>query len=57
PTKKSQISHSINESFDTFQVYIDSLFSLPSISNIKSVRISARLCYGNQTKARQTTRS
>ncbi|CAF3475281.1 unnamed protein product [Rotaria sordida] len=57
PTKKNQISRSINESPDTFQVYIDSLFSLPTISNIKSIGIIARLCYGNQTKARQMTRS
>ncbi|CAF4398402.1 unnamed protein product [Rotaria sp. Silwood2] len=57
PTKKYKIPRPINESSDTFQVYIDSLFSLPTISNIKAVRIIARLCYGNQTKARQMTRS
>ncbi|CAF4458276.1 unnamed protein product [Rotaria socialis] len=57
PIKQTQMPRSINESPDTFQVYIDTLFSLPSISNIKSVRIIARLCYGNQTKALQMTRS
>jgi hypothetical protein len=38
-----------------FGVYIDSLFSLPTITNIKTIRIMARLCYGNVTKARQLT--
>jgi hypothetical protein len=51
------IPRSITESSDLFSVYIDSIFSLPSISNIKSVRIVARLCYGNETKARQMTHS
>lgn len=51
------VPHPVNESPDAFQVYIDCLFSLPEISNIKSVRVCARLCYGNQTKARQVTRS
>jgi hypothetical protein len=37
-----------------FSVYIESLFPLPS--NIKAVRVVARLCYGNETKAKQMTR-
>jgi len=53
----TQISRPITDSPDLLGVYIDSLFSLPSNSNIKSLRIVARLCYGNQTKARQMTPS
>ncbi|CAF0926564.1 unnamed protein product [Adineta steineri] len=45
---------SIEESSELFSVHIDSLFSLPS--NVKTVRISARLCYGNQTRSKQMTR-
>jgi hypothetical protein len=55
PTTKNLISRPITESSDLFGVYVDSLFSLPSISSIKAVRIVARLCYGNETKARQMT--
>lgn len=51
----TQVSRPITDSADLLSVYIDSLFSLPSNSNIKSLRIAARLCYGNQTKARQLT--
>ena len=51
------ISRPITESSELFGVYIDSLFSLPSVSNIKTIRIIARLCYGNETKARLMTES
>ncbi len=51
------ISRPITESSELFGVYIDSLFSLPSTSNIKTIRIIARLCYGNETKARRMTES
>ena len=53
PSTSNQIIRPITESFDLFGVYIDSLFSLPSITNIKTIRIVARLCYGNVTKARK----
>ncbi|CAF4197511.1 unnamed protein product, partial [Rotaria sp. Silwood2] len=45
---------SITNSSEFFSVHIDSLFSLPL--NIKTVRIVAHLCYGNETKAKQMTR-
>ena len=45
----------MTESSELFGIFIDSLFSLPTISNIKNIRVAARLCYGNQTKARQMT--
>lgn len=38
-----------------FNVHIDCLFSLPL--NIKTVRVVARLCYGNETRAKEITRS
>ena len=49
------IPRPMTESSELFSIFIDSLFSLPTISNIKTIRIAARLCYGNQTKARQMT--
>ena len=45
----------ITESSEFLSIYIDSLFSLPS--NIKLVRVLVRLCYGNETKEKQITRS
>ncbi|UJR21159.1 hypothetical protein I4U23_024258 [Adineta vaga] len=45
---------SITELSDVFTVHIDSLFSLPS--NVKTVRVIARLCYGNTTRVKQMTR-
>jgi hypothetical protein len=42
------------DSLEKFSVRIDSLFSLPS--NITAVRVVARLCYGNETKAKVMTR-
>ena len=46
------IPRPITESFDPFSVYIDSLFSIPADSSIKTLRVVVRLCYGNETKAR-----
>lgn len=56
-SKKAQIARPIVESSELFSVFIDSLFALPRASNIRSLRIGARLCYGNESKARQLTQS
>lgn len=55
PVKRdvTPISMPISKSSELFSVFIDSLFCLPSQTNIKTIRIGARLCYGNSTKARQ----
>jgi hypothetical protein len=45
---------SITESLELFTFRIDSLFSLPS--NIKTVCVVARLCYGNETKSKTITK-
>jgi hypothetical protein len=45
---------SITEPLELFNFRIDSLLSLPS--NIKTVCVVARLCYGNETKAKAMTR-
>lgn len=45
----------ITDASDLLTVYIDSLFLLPTIGNIKNIRIVARLCYGNVTKTRKSS--
>ncbi|CAF0889442.1 unnamed protein product [Adineta steineri] len=57
PTTKDLVPRPITESSELFSVYIDSIFSLRFESNIKSIRIVTRLCYGNETKARKMTES
>ena len=52
-SSKPLVGTPLSKSSELFSVFVDSLFCLPSQTNIKTIRIAARLCYGNATKARQ----